>query len=387
MFDPYHKWLGIPREEQPPNHYRLLGISPFESDPDVIDAAANRQMAYLQGCATGTQALLSQRLLNEVAAARLCLLNPEKKIAYDARLKAKQSRRKEVITPPEQVSEQISAPGVRRNTSDKRFPVLEGIDEEAEPYHVTPVPTISRRSRSYARKKSRLPVVASVLLFLVAVLIVEKIYRYNEPNEIRATDTQQPRGEEQHKQRIERRNTAVDDAIRTSPIQNESLSDSSSRTVAHSTKLIPRNIQDGPPGEILQFTGHGAGVLCVAFSPDGRYAVSGSRDRTIRVWDYKTGEEIRKFEGHELGVWGISIAKDQHRLASCGPDSTARLWDFETGTELRTFRGHKSWIGSVLIANGGSALISSSAHSDDPTTRRWDTKSGVELQRLYFTRA
>jgi hypothetical protein len=44
-FDPYHKWLGIPSREQPPNHYRLLGISLFESDPDVIDAAANRQMA------------------------------------------------------------------------------------------------------------------------------------------------------------------------------------------------------------------------------------------------------------------------------------------------------------------------------------------------------
>ena len=39
-FDPYHKWLGIPPEEQPPNHYRLLGLPPFEADLDVIDAAA-----------------------------------------------------------------------------------------------------------------------------------------------------------------------------------------------------------------------------------------------------------------------------------------------------------------------------------------------------------
>jgi hypothetical protein len=87
MFDPYHKWLGIPSSEQPPTRYRLLGISLFESDPDVIDAAANRLMAYLQGCATGPHVALSQKLLNEVAAARLCLLDGARKAAYDALLK------------------------------------------------------------------------------------------------------------------------------------------------------------------------------------------------------------------------------------------------------------------------------------------------------------
>jgi hypothetical protein len=48
MFDPYHKWLGIPPKDQPPHHYRLLSLDLFESDPEVIDAAANRQMAYVQ---------------------------------------------------------------------------------------------------------------------------------------------------------------------------------------------------------------------------------------------------------------------------------------------------------------------------------------------------
>jgi len=52
-FDPYHKWLGIPLAEQPPNHYRLLGVAVFESDGDVIESAADRQMAYVRQCATG----------------------------------------------------------------------------------------------------------------------------------------------------------------------------------------------------------------------------------------------------------------------------------------------------------------------------------------------
>lgn len=86
-FDPYYKWLGIPPEEQPPNHYRLLGLRVFESDLDVIDAAANRQMGYVRQCATGEHGEASQTLLNELSAARVTLLNPDKKTAYDAKLR------------------------------------------------------------------------------------------------------------------------------------------------------------------------------------------------------------------------------------------------------------------------------------------------------------
>lgn len=86
-FDPYHKWLGIPKDEQPPHHYRLLAIRVFEDDPDVIQAAADRQMAHLRTYQTGPNAALSQRLLNQVAAARVCLLKPTQKKAYDARLR------------------------------------------------------------------------------------------------------------------------------------------------------------------------------------------------------------------------------------------------------------------------------------------------------------
>src|SRR5262249_17485271 len=89
QFDPYHKWLGIPPTQQPPTHYRLLGIEAFESDREVIDAAANQRMAYLQDLAGGEHIAATQALLNEVSAARRCLLNPAQKAAYDATLRAK----------------------------------------------------------------------------------------------------------------------------------------------------------------------------------------------------------------------------------------------------------------------------------------------------------
>lgn len=94
-FDPYHKWLGISPAEQPPNHYRLLGINLWESDPDVIAAAADRQMGHVRTYQTGPHAAASQKLLNELAAARVCLLSAEKKAAYDRALYAAMAARSE----------------------------------------------------------------------------------------------------------------------------------------------------------------------------------------------------------------------------------------------------------------------------------------------------
>ena len=87
-FDPYYKWLGIPPEEQPPNHYRLLGLSPFEGNRDAIDNAADRQMGHVRTFQAGPQGADSQRLLNEIAAARVVLLDAVKKRAYDEQLRA-----------------------------------------------------------------------------------------------------------------------------------------------------------------------------------------------------------------------------------------------------------------------------------------------------------
>jgi hypothetical protein len=89
-FDPYYKWLGIPPNEQPPDHYRLLGVRQFEADADVIEHAADARMTHLRGFGTSQHATISQKLLNEVSAARLCLLSKDKKAAYDAQLKASQ---------------------------------------------------------------------------------------------------------------------------------------------------------------------------------------------------------------------------------------------------------------------------------------------------------
>lgn len=87
-FDPYYTWLGIPPEDQPADYYRLLGVKKLESNLDVISHAADKQMMHLRSFQTGQHAQASQKLLNELAAVRVCLLNPEKKADYDEQLRS-----------------------------------------------------------------------------------------------------------------------------------------------------------------------------------------------------------------------------------------------------------------------------------------------------------
>lgn len=90
MFDPYRKWLGIPEDQRPPTHYQLLGISPDERDLDVIEAAVLRQSSFVRNFQTGPHAEAATQLLNEISAARLCLVNPQKRAKYDADLGRRQ---------------------------------------------------------------------------------------------------------------------------------------------------------------------------------------------------------------------------------------------------------------------------------------------------------
>ncbi|MBR5709246.1 MAG: formylglycine-generating enzyme family protein [Thermoguttaceae bacterium] len=89
-FNPYRVWLGIPANKLPADHYSLLGLETYESDPDVIESAADKVMAFVKTFQSGKYSKQSQQLLNEIAAARVCLLNEKTKAEYDAQLRAKE---------------------------------------------------------------------------------------------------------------------------------------------------------------------------------------------------------------------------------------------------------------------------------------------------------
>ena len=82
-FDPYREWLGIEPHELPADHYRLLGLTRFETDLGKIAAAADARMRLIRSNQTGPRGAFTYTLLNEITAAKLCLLSPVAKAQYD----------------------------------------------------------------------------------------------------------------------------------------------------------------------------------------------------------------------------------------------------------------------------------------------------------------
>ena len=91
--DVYHLWLGIPPEEQPPTYYRLLGVPLFEQNVEVIRNAADRQRSHVKRLGVNQFQSVGQELLNEIEVAKICLLRPEKRAAYDEKLRASMPQR------------------------------------------------------------------------------------------------------------------------------------------------------------------------------------------------------------------------------------------------------------------------------------------------------
>jgi hypothetical protein len=116
-FDPYYELLGIDKQYRPPHHYALLGLDLFESDPKKIDEAATDRMSRLQDLANSELVDHSQRLLNELSAARRCLLNFSQKAAYDEALQSRQKRAKQSAT---------KAPAATKQEQTKRQLIIIG---------------------------------------------------------------------------------------------------------------------------------------------------------------------------------------------------------------------------------------------------------------------
>ena len=130
---------------------------------------------------------------------------------------------------------------------------------------------------------------------------------------------------------------------------------------------------------LLELEGHESIVTSVAFSPDATRIVSGSKDKTLKLWDAMTGQELRTLEGHVGGVSSVAFSPDGQRIVSGSHDQTLKVWHAETGQDILTLKGHENMVNTVAFSPDGKRIASG---SNDRTVKVWDLEAGNETLSL-----
>ena len=147
--------------------------------------------------------------------------------------------------------------------------------------------------------------------------------------------------------------------------------------VASSIGIWIYNSQTGE--ELNLYMGHTGRVLSVSFNPDGTTIVSGSKDKSIRLWDVETGENVQTMLRHTKDVNSVSFCPDGTTIVSGSGDRTICLWDVVTGEHIRTLSGHRDDVNSVSFSPDGTTIVSGSS---DKTIRLWDVVTGEHIRTL-----
>lgn len=134
---------------------------------------------------------------------------------------------------------------------------------------------------------------------------------------------------------------------------------------------------------LRSFSGHIDTINAVAFSRDGKKFVTGSADKTARLWSTQTTVSQAIFTGSMAGhtnmIWSVAISGDGTRVLTGGFDNVAKVWFTDTGQLNHTLAGHTGPVRAVAFSPDDSLLITG---SDDGTVRIWNSLNGAWIKTL-----
>jgi WD40 repeat protein len=116
--------------------------------------------------------------------------------------------------------------------------------------------------------------------------------------------------------------------------------------------------------------------LFVKVTPDGTKVIAGSTEGTIEIWDLNIEQELCTLYAHTETLTTVDITPDGEKIVSGSVDKTIKVWDLVTGQQLLTLTGHLSFISSLAITPDGEKIVSGSA---DKTIKVWDLVTGQQL--------
>ncbi len=125
--------------------------------------------------------------------------------------------------------------------------------------------------------------------------------------------------------------------------------------------------------------GHFGAARLVAFSPEGKTALTGSDDGKARLWDASAGKQIQVLKGHINYVTSVAFSSDGKTALTRSDDGKARLWDTSTGKQIHVLKGHISYVTSVVFSPDGKTVL---IGSGDSIARLWNVATGKEIHIL-----
>ena len=150
--------------------------------------------------------------------------------------------------------------------------------------------------------------------------------------------------------------------------------DAKSLVTSNGDKSVQLRDLNGDGGSSTRvFESYSSGIYATAFSPDKRWFAAGGKDKTVRIWEIKTGRKVRTLTGHTGWVTSLAFSPDSRLLASASLSGHVKLWDNETGLEERTLAGHSESVNAVAFSPDGKTLATASG---DSTVKLWDVATG-----------